>query len=313
MRYHYEQQTPPGNPGNGESTMKTFPILLLSSTLLVQVNQVTAQALYEYGFIEYKPNAIGQLDLEILVGYLHSDGIRGNAIAAANELVNRKVERKIPLLEEALQSHDWQQRQMAAELLRRTDEYPPTDRLIEVTVEGLRDDEFPVDDQGYTIFLFNAYFGTRYLIKHPNEGTKYLEDSLESDDAQQRFLAAYILASTERGEDKQKIAEILLPHLHDDNIPGNAIMSVYALYHLGAEIIPLLQMREDSTDHQERAAIIYLLNNLKNPPKDHQKNELYTELQIPEITTIIPHPILDQRITILQWSSRRNLWLNRTR
>ncbi|HQH71578.1 MAG TPA: hypothetical protein PK360_05815, partial [bacterium] len=45
---------------------------------------------YRYGYIDYKPGEIQHLSSEKLVEFLRADGIRGNAVAAMNELWNRR-------------------------------------------------------------------------------------------------------------------------------------------------------------------------------------------------------------------------------
>lgn len=260
---------------------------------------VSSQALYEYGFIQYKAQTIHNVNPETLIQWLHSDAIRGNAIAAANELAQRTDESKVALLEKALVSPDWQQRQLSADLLRMNKEYKPSERLIEVTIEALQDDNFPTNQQSYVVFLFNAFQSTRYLLDHPMTGTDQLEEAIGSDDAQQKFLAAYILAATNRGMNRRALAEILLPHLKHNEREGDACMAVHALYRLGSDIFPLLQPLAASDDTQESAAVRFLLDYLQHPPESEV--DRLNRLQIPQLSPLHPDPVQERVNQMLLW------------
>lgn len=267
----------------------------------MMVCEAPGQILYRYGYIEYKPDAIPQLREEQLVEYLHSDDIRGNAVAAMNELWKRRGDGLVAALEPALESKDWQQRQMAAEILRGIETYTPTNRLLEVTVEGLRDDGLPFDENGYGVFAFNAFSGTRYLLKHPKEGTDILVKMLESDDSQQRFLAAYVLGATGRSGAIQRITEILIPHLRDDDVWGNACMAVYALYHRGPDVMPLLEPYLDSKDEQQRLAVRLVRMDLKSPPRTEE--ERLARRKVHTLSELHADPCVEEGLEryILSW------------
>ncbi|MFB3788775.1 MAG: hypothetical protein ACE15F_20645 [bacterium] len=258
---------------------------------------------YRYGYIVYKPDGIQGLNAEKLVEHLHADGIRGNAVAAMNEIWNRRPEGITAALEAALGSPDWQQRQMAAEILRGIETFAPTNRLLEVTVEGLRDDALPFDENGFGVFAFNAFSGTRYLLKHPKEGTDILVKALESDDSQQRFLSAYVLGATGRGGAIQRITEILLPHLQDDEVWGNACMAVDALYHLGLEVMPFLEPYRDLLDEQPRQAARLVRMDLENPPRT--KEERLARRKDHTLPELHPDPCVEEGLEryILSWSN----------
>jgi hypothetical protein len=212
---------------------------------------------------------------EDLIADLRSDAIRWNAHCALAAILYytsdefRYNQKLYAALENALDSDDWQQRQIAADILRNSKDYQPTDRLVEVTVEGSRDDDLPgwFLGEGKMILLFNATEGMRYLLKHPKVGTPFLEAALESDELQQRFLAAFILGATGRAAKVERTVEILLPHLKNDSVRLNACLATHALYHLGKAAVPLLTPYRDGEDEQLRSAIRLILLDLESPPQ----------------------------------------------
>ncbi|MBN2327791.1 MAG: hypothetical protein JXR73_11615 [Candidatus Omnitrophica bacterium] len=224
-----------------------------------------------------------------LIVDLHDDDIRFNAIHAWQELIFRRGPEKTAPLEKALDSKDWQQRQIAADILRHIDGYQPTDRLIEATVEGLRDDKLPGWFSGEgQILLYNATEGMRYLLLHPTLGAKPLEKALNSDEKQQRFLAAFVLGATGRSAQIEKMAQILIPHLKHDDTRLNACMAAHALYKSGEAVIPFLSAYRDSPDEQQRAAVRLILMDLKSPPKT--KAELLARRKFHDLSPTKPDP-----------------------
>ncbi len=262
--------------------------------------------------------------LDSLIEDLRDDDVRWNAIAAIEAIryyASDEFKRNpnlISALEEALDSEDWQQRQMAAYLLRTTiKDYEPTPRLLEVTVEGLRDDHLPreyeIEDGKYRtkrcVFLFNAAEGVRYLLENENMGTEALEAALDSDDAQQRFLAAYVLGATGRKNKLERIAEILLPHLEHDNIPRNACLATYALYHLGDEVIPILKEYEEAEDKQKREAIQLILYDLNSPPKTREQRLHRAEMH--SLSYVFADPCVHMKFFIVGMGKHRKGWRER--
>jgi len=310
--------------------MKMLARCVFAAIVIGALIQVAQAQTYRYGYIDYKPGEIQHLSSEKLVEFLRADGIRGNAVAAMNELWNRRDSSADHLnghpvmglivdelwtrnsgitaaLETALDSPDWQQRQMAAEILRGVETFAPTDRLLEVTMEGLRDDGLPFDEKGFGVFVFNAFSGTRYLLKHPQAGTEILIKALESDDSQQRFLAAYVLGATGRGEAMQRIAEILMPHLQNDDVWGNACMAVYALYHLGPDVTPFLEPYRDSTDEQQRQAVQLVRMDLDTPPRTEE--ERLARRKFHTLSELHPDPCVEEGLEryVLSWNNpKRN-------
>lgn len=230
-----------------------------------------------------------------LIDDLHDDDVRFNAIHAWRELLLRRGPEKIAPLEKALDSEDWQQRQIAADILRnadihgRVDDYQPPDRLIEATVEALRHDLLPGWFSGEgQVLLYNATEAMRYLLFHPQLGTGLLEKALNSEDRQQRFLAAFVLGATGRSAQIERITEILIPHLKHDSLRLNACMATHALYGLGESVIPYLSDYRDSPDEQQRAAVRLIFMDLKSPPQT--KEELLSRRKHHNLSTVKPDP-----------------------
>ncbi|MBN1477188.1 hypothetical protein JXA47_10575 [Candidatus Sumerlaeota bacterium] len=194
-------------------------------------------------------------------------------------------------LERALDSDDHLQRQLAAlTLVNHVDhtEATPSDRLCEVLVEGLRDDDL----------VFNAHDSLDFLLRNRDLGTGALEAALDSNDTQQRFLAAYILGATGRGERLDDLAEILIPNLREDDVMGNALMACYALCHLGEAIVPHLTPHMEATDPQLQAGALLVLRDILEPPRT--LSDLEERRQYHAITQDFADPAW-QRIIHVPW------------
>lgn len=158
-----------------------------------------------------------------------------------------------------LNSDNRRERQIAAWAVR--DRVKPDETLLKVTIDGLRDDNLPPpsrsskDDTGYCP-VYNASDGTRYLLKHIDKAEPLLIDALQSDDLQQRFLAATVLAFGHRAAHARKIAEILIPHLKNNSLHSDGHMAAAALYRMGEPILPELESAlRYASDPQQLAAL----------------------------------------------------------
>lgn len=232
--------------------------------------------------------------LDKLLDQFRDDDIRWNMRNAAPVFWSHP-ELTIEYIYQALKHEDWQVRQVICHEIwnRMRDKQvfhlnPPSDdgswnggfyesipgdprftitrELILVTIEGLRDDSTPYDfvrRRGLT--LSNARLGTQMLIPVAHEWSAELIAAMESDDRQQRFLAAYILARAGVAPSVDRAAEILLPHLRDNDIRGDANFSVFALGGYGIELVAILEQTLPSADQQQRDLIMLLLLNIRDP------------------------------------------------
>lgn len=222
------------------------------------------------------------VDADPLVDALRSDTTRFNATRAIDELW-KSEDPPIAELVTALDSDDFQQRQLAAGVLWRLLDPSPrhpslmenpeaiiTDRLLAVTIEGLASDTLPLERTGSemtTTPYSNAAMWFHALSRHADRAKPMLLEGLESTDYQQRFLCALTLAYSGQSETTVKVLPILLPHLADNDIPEDAKWCVYAIHKLGHEAsAPLREALEVSTDTQQRRLIELILTDLASPP-----------------------------------------------
>lgn len=146
-------------------------------------------------------------------------------------------------------------------------DYAVTADLVRVTIEGLKDDNTPYDKvRRRGLILSNAAFGTKMLIPIARQWANELIAAMDSDDGQQRYLAAYILARAGVAQSVERASSILLPHLRENDITLDAKFSVYALGGFGEELTPLLKQALPSADQQQRDLIMLLMLNITDPP-----------------------------------------------
>lgn len=194
---------------------------------------------------------------------LRSDDVRWNALRATEVLRRYGVEALAPL-ERALDSGDHQQRQCASSVLRDLVDALdaiPSPRLLYVTVAGLRDDAC----HG-TFNVANANEGTDFLGRHIQRARQLLVECLRSEDRQQRFLSALLLAEHRILDDVSATCAVLIEHLEDNDIPSDACQSCAALYTLGSPAIPYLVAHENAEDVQQREAVRLILMDIRRAP-----------------------------------------------
>ena len=209
---------------------------------------------------------------EALIEQFRDDDIRRNLISA------RKALRTHPglthdALQNALDHEDWQVRQVVCQMIWRRTKLgtsPVTERLIEVTIEGLRDDTTPYDHpRRRGLVYYNAALGVDTLIPIAHTWRDLLHTALDSDDAQQRFLAAYILARAGITDRIDRVSAVLIPHLRDNDIPDDAKSAVFALGGYGKELLPHLDRARDQADAQQLELIGLLVEHINNPDAPH--------------------------------------------
>jgi hypothetical protein len=239
---------------------------------------------------------------EELIEQFRDDDIRGNLISARNALLTHP-DLKSKHLYVALNHEDWQVRQVVCEIIwnmQRDPGYIVTEDLVSVTIEGLKNDTTPIDRERHRgLIYFNATLGVSKLIPIARQWKHLLEPILESEDRQQQFLAAYILARGGIHESAERVSEILLPHLRDNNIPEDAKFAVYALGGMGPELLPYLTDALVSADHQQRDLIQLLMVNIMNPPIT--QSEIESRAQYNAITSSVHDPSSQQSPSYWSW------------
>ena len=227
-----------------------------------------------------------------LVDALKSDTIRWNADMAQSYLWETDSP-PLETLRKALDSTDYQQRQFAADILREKDKGTPSRRLLEVSVEGLRNDQFPQARSALAPYnhVYNASRGVDFLQDHAREAKDFLLAALDSDDDQQRFLCAYTLGMHGIRDRLTDTASILISHLRDNHIRHDASMSCAALYRLGPRVRPFLLAALKDADKQQREAINLLLLDFKSPPKT--KRDFLQRKSMQHISPLVHDPAIE--------------------
>lgn len=182
-----------------------------------------------------------------------------------------------PALEGALRSPDRQERQLAASLLRDIPGPEPSDDLLRVTVEGLEDDELPLEpvNGGADITdtcLFNARDGVAYLLQHAGQAEPFLAAAIAGSDPQARSLAARIAGYS----GLQRLVPIAIPVLIEDldwSDDGCARAKLdAAIFGFGAAAIPQLLWEQSITRGRTRDHCLIVLRNLGFlPASDRQR------------------------------------------
>ncbi len=216
-----------------------------------------------------------------------------NAVAYLTGIGLPAVER----LNAALDSSDYQQRQLSAHILRRILDntafsgFVPSDRLLAVTTEGLRSDTLPFDPGDEThpshgLYVNNGREGMEFLARFPLRAQPHLRNAMRSTDAQARFLAAIVAAQDDPPLLLAQAAPILVSHLKDNAISEDAKFAATALKSAGPLAIPYLQSAARSTDDQQRTTALLILLDLITEPTEAES--LRRPLQ--HISTIYADP-----------------------
>lgn len=244
-----------------------------------------------------------------LVNDLRDDSIRWNADNAMTALHERGLE-AVPFLELALASSDWQQRQLAAQILIGIEAYVPSDRQLQVCIEGLQQDLLPWGepfDLG-NMFVFNASAGAKWLYRHADRARPYLLLALFSEDEQQKFLSACVLGWNGEIESRNLIAAVLIPHLRNNKIDQDAVMASSALYRMGQGVIPNLRGALATADDQSRMILEDLLRDLGDPPQSEAEMAARARPREQRGESIfwLPHVQFDPGDFQIVWGTRIN-------
>lgn len=206
----------------------------------------------------------------------------------------------VPALEAALRSDDWQQRQLAAHVLRAMPGYDPCDDLLRVCADGLRNDALPRGGGRYS-WVYNAREGSAYLVRFRDRIAPFIAPGLHSTDMQERFLCAAVAGFAGCTDLAPRAVPILLEHLKDNKIGGDAQIAAPALYHFGPGIVPLIEPYEYSADRQQRVMVRLVLYHLRTP-----KAKRPPDLEGVRVTTRTGDPVTDLTIEDMQfWSFHR--------
>jgi hypothetical protein len=215
---------------------------------------------------------------------LRDDDIRWNAIRARQKLTEAGPG-TIPFLRPALLSNDGQQRMLVGRLLRSFDD-TTTDALVVVSLEAMRSDRPSPGDHGNDAAHAFHWLRTRVEAARPR-----IEAALASDDPQQAFLCACLLARTGRTQSFHRTVSLLIDRLQDNSITGDAVLSAHALYRLGTPVLPHLREAWLRADPQAQQLLSLIELDLQEPPRTRADIEARGERH--DVTTIYHDPVVE--------------------
>ena len=219
--------------------------------------------------------------IPVLVRDLGDDDIPLNADTAAQLLTQYGLQGHngvYTALYAALDSVDAQKRQWAAQILRRLPKTTPTDRLMEVTYEGLRDDENPWGPLGRlgrsNTFLRNAWSGHSFFKDHPHQAIPWLERGLQSDEWQQQQLCAMVILEVRIEELLQPAVDALIARLADNDVYEDASRSRETLMAFGPDIIPMIEEYVHADDKQLRRHAQLIIDVVRRQARETEDGQL---------------------------------------
>jgi LysM domain len=190
-------------------------------------------------------------EIRKLVRDLRDDDVPHNALRAYYELMERRCQ-AASFLEEALYDGDFQCRHAAAQLLRASMDCPNfkvSDRLIEVTFEAL-DQEHDQSDLAECIWLGDGYRLLQETGVYARVRNRIL-NNLNGTNGRARLYSSLLAAQHGESTYMHQLARILIPHLADNDLHGDAAVSAHALFQLGPAALPYLQSHRNSPDRQQ--------------------------------------------------------------
>ena len=221
------------------------------------------------------------------IAALRDDNIPGNAMRARKALAQFGCTAS-PELQIALGSDDFQTRQVAADILRSScDGCSASDKLIEVTLELFAAGEMDYDYR----WLLSESLAFRYMRDAKGEYPIFRDRlivNLASSNPKERLISALLLAEHRETLLAGDLAGVLLPHLRDNSIQGDASTAAHALFKLGPAIRPYAEAAKESYDAQQADMVRLILHQLDNPQsKDGRPAD-------PFFNTGISSPLLEE-------------------
>jgi len=202
----------------------------------------------------------------ILAKDLRNDGIWGSAFDARAMLTSLWPD-SMAALENETMVGDGQSKVLATQLLRAHSK-TPSEIVLVSCVADLHDDG---DEDGWEMMEGNAADAAVYLLRWWNLSSRYVRGAMLSSDVQQQFLAATVAGFAGCDEEKERIVEILFPYILDNNFRGDAKIAAPAMYHVGPNVIPLLQRKLSVADEQAEQIILHIIERLENPDRSYDQ------------------------------------------
>ncbi len=199
-----------------------------------------------------------------LVAQLGDDGVRWSAGEALWQL-QQLGDAALAPLEQALDSSDLQQRHLAAHCLRRL-QAKRSPALCRVSVEALARPGSWHEDYYSVLCSSPAAASLRWLVEDPDPAVPELRRALRQGDAQQRLLAAFALSKSRSRHDLALVCRILVDHLNDNDIQGDALLASHGLYCLGREALGEIRLARRYADAQGLLALTMVEAHLVEGP-----------------------------------------------
>jgi hypothetical protein len=155
-----------------------------------------------------------------------------------------------PALESLLVSQYWNARCFATEQIWKRSDNAASPDLLQATVDQLRDDQY---EPGRYYRGGNAKRAVARLVPHLDAALPMIENALDSEDPQQRLLAALIIASEHAGNRQRDATFVLVESLRANKIGGDAMVAASGLARAGRIAGPALDHGRRSDDPQQAA------------------------------------------------------------
>lgn len=229
-----------------------------------------------------------------LVRALAQDSIRWNAGDAVHKLLHAGPDVRDEL-ERALASPDEQQRHLAAYVLRHRDD-SSAPALFEASVEALGRVWFA----GYheTLIHRPAVDAFRWLVSRGAEPAVFLRRGLDSADGQRQLLCAYLLARSGAEASQSVVARVLVEHLGDNHIQGDAVLSANGLWLMGQRSLGDIRYARRWADRQALALLDLIELDLLDEQDGRvigypERRARYERLGLRSVTEVYIDPVRD--------------------
>lgn len=213
---------------------------------------------------------------------LRGDTRRGNAERAESILRSLWPESR-PELEALLTDGDAQARVLAAAILRRRCPNDPSWALLEACIEDIG--SCPPGISAYMRWG-KCSDAAEFLRAHAVRAHPLLESAMHDPDPHRRLVAAAVAGYAGLDDLAAAAAPILISHLADNNVSGDAKLAIPALFRLGPAARPALLASMDAPDPQQRQAVRALLELLDTP----EARDWQLETPMPPVTLLTNDP-----------------------
>jgi hypothetical protein len=250
--------------GSWTKVVPTVPLVILAKTPIAKHHTPLRDELKKRVNAKKVKRWAGRTLASTLAKDLRHDNVRWNAWDARRMLHNMWPECKEAVEYELV--HGGRQSQILAAQVLRNKGAAPSVELIKACITDLHDDYGEPD---WFLRMRNAKEAAAYLEKWWSESEPYVREVLQSEDSQQRVLAAVIVGFAGSTQDMEIAVPELLPHLYDNNRVGDATYATPALYGFGPEVIPMLLAELAVADRQAHGIILHIIERFEHPERHY--------------------------------------------